>query len=347
MRKQILKNWAIDENLDSLLYFAQLVDEMLFDYTMDSYRPPVFNTHSLFDELIDFIANTEADYILQNNSGVIMDELLWNLKNDDIAKKVLDYKYDRIVTFLEFEYNNDSKKRDYKKIYNECEIAINLLNISYIAEIKKQLIEFVKISREKKILTDLTRKLVSELIYWGYSKQYIYHITQLFFFQENEIKSSDQILEFLDTFSFETKVWEVYFKGNLEFEKLKDITLDVPFKIINYQPTPRTTINSEISFLKPTPNYPIFLIFEEIHALDPFHAMLRAEQSIFVIVNLAKYKKHNISFDWDREHNLSYLQGTTTFWTPGPSVSPLGKIRYSTNNFQNDLSKFSRILQKY
>jgi hypothetical protein len=344
MHKPNLQNWQSDKSLDGLLFFAQLVDEMLFDYTIDSYKPPVFNTHSLFDELLDFIANTEADYILQNNSGVIIDELLWNLKHDNIAKVVLDYKYDKIVTFLEFEYTKDPKTRDYKKIYAECEIAINLLNKSYISEIKNQLIDSVKEPKEKKLITDLTRKLLSELIYWGYSKQYIYHVNQIFFFHDRKIQSQTQILEFLEYFSFETKVWEVCFKGNTEFEKLKDITLDVPFKITHSQPSPRSTNTSEITALKPTSEYPIFLIFEEIYAYDPFHARLRAEQSIFTIINLAKYKEHTISFDWDKEHNIVYLKDSTTFWTPGTSVSPLGKIRYPTKNFQDDLSKFSRII---
>jgi len=345
MITQNIQNWDSDKNLDGLLFFSQLIDEMLFDYTMDSYKQPVYNTHSLFDELLNFINNTEADYILENNSGAILEELIENLRHDAIAKKVLGHYFEKILSFFELQHNLDPKKREYDKIFSECEIAINFLNKSYLPEIKVQLVKYVKNPREKKVIKDLTKKLLSELIYWGYSKQYIYHENQLYFFKDNKIKTFDQISDFLNKFSFEIHSWEVFFKGNREFEKLKDISVDVAFKIEKIAPNPRTKNPSEFSFFETSEEYPFYLIFEEIFAYDPFQARLFAEQYYYSIINLARYKIHTSSFDWNTENVLCYRKGTERFWTPNLPASPLGKIRYpALNDDQYGLNKFSRIL---
>ena len=39
-------------DLDGLLYFAQRLDEMLFNFSIDLYKAPVLNTHSLLVEYL-------------------------------------------------------------------------------------------------------------------------------------------------------------------------------------------------------------------------------------------------------------------------------------------------------
>ena len=46
-------------DLDGLLYFAQRLDEMLFNFSIDLYKAPVLNTHSLLVEYISIYNNTE------------------------------------------------------------------------------------------------------------------------------------------------------------------------------------------------------------------------------------------------------------------------------------------------
>ena len=51
MRKLNVGHWADIESLEGLLFFSELIDEMLFDYTLDSYKPLALISRLLCVEL--------------------------------------------------------------------------------------------------------------------------------------------------------------------------------------------------------------------------------------------------------------------------------------------------------
>lgn len=50
MRNKSLKGWNYTNDLECLLLFATLIDEMTFYYTYDSYKAPALNVISLLNE---------------------------------------------------------------------------------------------------------------------------------------------------------------------------------------------------------------------------------------------------------------------------------------------------------
>lgn len=50
MRFRSTRKWDDITNSKGLLYFAQLIDELLFDYTIDAYKPSAMNTALLASE---------------------------------------------------------------------------------------------------------------------------------------------------------------------------------------------------------------------------------------------------------------------------------------------------------
>ena len=72
-------------DLDGLLYFSQRLDEMLFNFSIDLYKAPVLNTHSLLLEYISIYNNTEID---NKYLSVVLEEL-----NDALAKDPVINKY--------------------------------------------------------------------------------------------------------------------------------------------------------------------------------------------------------------------------------------------------------------
>ena len=68
-------------DLDGLLYFAQRLDEMLFNFSIDLYKAPVLNTHSLLVEYISIYNNTEID---NKYLSVVLEELRQHRINDRI-----------------------------------------------------------------------------------------------------------------------------------------------------------------------------------------------------------------------------------------------------------------------
>ena len=51
MQPPYLKKWKFSEKLVGLLFFAQSLNELLFDYSLDSYKAPALNLHSSALEL--------------------------------------------------------------------------------------------------------------------------------------------------------------------------------------------------------------------------------------------------------------------------------------------------------
>lgn len=336
-----IKNWNYDKDLDGLLLFAQLIEEMLFDYTIDSYKVPALNTHSLCNELLDTIHEVKNGYIHQNSLKPIKEELVWSLNNDPVAKTILGNNYRIIIDNLD---QSDS----HLILYPYLEILKNILETRYFEEMQVQLKDEIKSSKNKNNITILTRQFVTELLNSGFSQQYIYYETKNYFFSNNKISSTDQIGKFLEKFILKGKKWEVVFRGQSHFNYVKKIGLNPEIIITTKKPKNKTISLKESRYLSDNENYPTFIVFKNIEALDPYQARDIAERYLQVIHNLASYNIHKERLSWD-EKALVY-SSNNHFTVVEYPVSPINKIRDfnipELGSIVNSVSTFS-VLQDY
>jgi hypothetical protein len=89
MRFRSLAKWDDRENSKALIYIAQLIDELLFDYTLDTYKPSAMNTALLIGEAVTTIKAIKSGVVLKPNLRHVLDELCENLKNDEIAQDLI------------------------------------------------------------------------------------------------------------------------------------------------------------------------------------------------------------------------------------------------------------------
>ena len=75
MKYPNLNKWKYNPRLEGLLFFAQLVEELLFDYTIDVYKVPAMNSHGLSDELCQTISEVESGAIKLGAIKPIKEEL--------------------------------------------------------------------------------------------------------------------------------------------------------------------------------------------------------------------------------------------------------------------------------
>lgn len=76
MLKPNLNKWGVNEELDGLLFFAQLIQEMLFDYTIDSYKAPALNTKSRCFEILTAIEDIKEEHLLSGTLKPMLEEWL-------------------------------------------------------------------------------------------------------------------------------------------------------------------------------------------------------------------------------------------------------------------------------
>jgi len=147
-------NWNETDNLKSFLLFAQLIEEMLNHHTIDSYRAPVLNTHSLFDEFVDVNNEISTGYLKPISLLPIKDELLDSIENDNVAKKILEGHITHIedtLKNLKVKTNPDKNKINaennteyrYAPHIKSIEIAKQILDRHYFAQLKSDLLDLI------------------------------------------------------------------------------------------------------------------------------------------------------------------------------------------------------------
>lgn len=138
MLKPNLIKWGDSEELDGLLFSAQLIEEMLFDYTIDSYKAPALNTKSRCFEILTIIEDIKADRLQSGTLKPMLDELVWSLENDLVAQKLIGENYQLHIRFLK------SGQIDIYTLETRINHIVNTLGDKYLDQIKDELKEVIK-----------------------------------------------------------------------------------------------------------------------------------------------------------------------------------------------------------
>ncbi|NRB58779.1 MAG: hypothetical protein HRU50_02435 [Winogradskyella sp.] len=175
MKKGNLKNWKIDGTEELDLFFAQRMNELLFDYTLDSYKYYALNIYLLLFEARSRLNKIKDDLTNDVNLKDIVDEINLKAKTDIVTKSILGPKY-QIYFPLKIE-NDKSKFRV------DLEILSNKLSLNQLIPKLFELIEKELDSGSKIKLNILASQLVTALINVGFHQSYIYHQVNFYFFK--------------------------------------------------------------------------------------------------------------------------------------------------------------------
>lgn len=205
MRFRSLKKWNKPEDCEGLLFFAQRMEELLFDYTLDSYKPLSLNSPYLCQESLLILDDIENKNIDKENLNHVLNELKWSIQKDAVAKSLLDAETDSYVLLSE------ETPDKLKKIRLEV-LSRTLEPFRYL----DKCIELLTIAiqeTQKKNIDKLATTLVTTLINLGISKQYLHSKTLDYFYLDNSVKiqSNDAVTDYLGSIYPCTHNFEVYF----------------------------------------------------------------------------------------------------------------------------------------
>ena len=86
MKNKSLVGWNFSSKLDGLIVFANLIDEMTFNYTYDSYKAPALNIISLLDEAEETVLDIEKGMIKEEGVRSVLEELTHSFKSDKVIR---------------------------------------------------------------------------------------------------------------------------------------------------------------------------------------------------------------------------------------------------------------------
>lgn len=288
MRKTDNSHWK-KINLDCLLFFAQTIDEMLFDYTLDSYKPLALNTRLLCVECLNTIEEVKGDFMPKRNLSSIIEELRWSLNRDIAAKELLGKKFEYYLRQLK---SNEIKLKELETIINHLYGFFD--DRKYLKQIEKILIKLVKENKEKKNIKKLTNCYISELVNYGYNVNHIYFQNNMFFFnpkKRKSIENAEEIIEFFKIFDFETKEFTVVFIGSYIFTQFKD-TLNKFDIVVTKNYSCFSKLQEDNNFKKSRKNNESFIIHSNVKDIDHHSAKEQAEGFLEQAVNLFNFYHH-------------------------------------------------------
>lgn len=299
MKYPNLKKWKYSSELEGLLFFAQVVEELLFDYTIDTYKVPAMNVHTLCKELCQTIDDVESGAIRQGAIKPIIEELCDRLTKDYAATNLLGGIRDELISYLN---RNDS----IAEIKVRAELLRSKLENKYLDETKRLLKETLEDAKQKEKIISLARALITELIDIGHSPEYIYFTTIHFFFDGRYpavIDSASSIDNYLKRFTAKELNLMVIYRVSDNFRELKEfaaannmsIESDIPsIKLVNVS-------QGVTDFLSENQSLPLYLIMKSIKACDLYAAREDGDVRIQLLDSLARYHVHRQDFKWSDE----------------------------------------------
>jgi hypothetical protein len=218
MKRGNLEKWKNIVECNNLLFFSQLVNELLFDYSIPSNRISTLNSHYLCLDALSAIEGIEKHGVPEGTLKPIMEELYSEIKKDPV------FSTDDSPLYYFVKYQNDKyiicnrvADMGYRELKNAA-VAINntfFEGNKYYLQLKKRISIIIKENRseEQQILFRLTKSLLTELMNTGYSLRYLYMtMNRLFWNPKEYIESPEAIDTFFDAFSFRRKEYTVVFK---------------------------------------------------------------------------------------------------------------------------------------
>jgi len=297
MKKGDTSKWRHIESCENLLFFSQLVNELLFDYSIPSNRVSTLNSHYLVEDAINAIGTIEKNGVPEGTLKPIVEELYNELDKEVIFpnKEPLNYFIKmqggslQIVKPKDLNYHEEVKC--VKAIDNEF-----FSNNSYYETLKREIIKRTKSNDlgEQQELFRLTKTILTELMNSGYSLKYIYMIMEkLLWKPEHYIESSDIIEDFFDAFDFMEKEFTIAFKVN--WRKMNSFITQVEGWDFSDDLSEDVIQKVDKRFAAKRPDEK-FLVFKS-NGLDPYSA---AERSISLIEsNTSVFRLYNHGYRYD------------------------------------------------
>ncbi|MEG0619401.1 MAG: hypothetical protein RR557_08895 [Bacilli bacterium] len=282
--------WHSEESLSLLLFVGQKFDELFFDYSLDSYKPPALNPSFICREALSLINDIENEVLDRSNLDYVLEELDFSLRNDDVAKLMLTSEIDKFILKGEDIRLSDLKLR--------LEVLEKVLNPLSYFQLCCSLI-FTEISKpkgSKKLINHLCNLLASLLINIGISKQHIYEKTKEFFFSDREIKNIIEVEDFFYSISNTTHHFEIYFLVSKDILKISTAFQIFDISVLTKLPDDLAPLAKEKKIVKRKNE--VWVQIDEIETFDRHSARRIAERTLETLSDLFSLYSHKQKITW-------------------------------------------------
>jgi hypothetical protein len=316
MKNPNVTNWPDNlTDLSGLLYFAQRWEEMLFDYSIDSYRFKLLNPPGLCNEIIDTYNLCEMNMLAWGRLISIKEELISCLQSDSDSAILLGTRYE---AFIEKLCNWHIKQPNPREIALTASAIYNVLDRKLFDRLANELKVALITPAKKERIDTLSSNLLTETIRKGLHPSFIYQELNSVFFKDRAITDTSVFEEFIEIIRPKKHKYSVLFQVP-KIGKLLAKNANPGFVkyIEKFENRNKNDLN-ESAFESQRKDSSIYLQFDNIEAFDPYSAREDAElrlemASSFIEFFLHKYEvelpDNSLVYE-QNEENKTYLINT-------------------------------------
>ena len=294
MKFRTLKNWDTQTNISALLFFAQRTEELLFDYTLDTYKPTALNAPSLCNEALLVLADVEANVLDEANLEHVIAELEWSIQRDRVAKSMLEADLSRYLP------KGDNITNAEKRL--KLSVLTGVLNPYRYFERCVEFLADAITAEGKSDIDELARNLCTTAINLGQSKEFLYRTTIDYFYYEDDHKFSDS----LEGFSgFVKRIYpyshhfDVYFLASSLLNTIHEGTQHFKVEKIDALPEKVEAFAKQNGFLASADE--VLVKIHDIATFDVFAARMEAESRLSKLRDLFVLFSHKAQLRWRDE----------------------------------------------
>jgi hypothetical protein len=315
--------WTAPTACEGLILFAQRVEDLLSDFTLDSYRAPALNTHYRCRELLDAIREVERKALHPRSLEPMGAELARSITDDTAARARLGARA------AEFMVGAFWTGHGLEELRTRVAYALaRLERVAYEDELIAQLRVLLPSAREKRVIQDLTANLVVSWLNAGHPAGSIYYHCRRYFFRRRgpKILSCDALDGFVALLRRPETRWTVLFRAAPALFDLRDA---VP-KSIAVADMPPDIAGSRHDVARFTSAArPATWITMQVEATDALSARQDAERLLWYLVNRAQLYAHRGRYRWQTQAlvtgdsgNPTLVRSPTSSAWKLPDVSP-------------------------
>lgn len=278
------------ETQENIVFLGQVLDELTFDYSLDSYKAPTMNCATLLREARTLLrdAAEESPDIRRARVRPVIEELCQRLPGNPIVRSIVNGERELALS-LQSE-NFDVVRRTIDSLCDEVSIQ------GYITTAMDLLISECDNGGKKKIAV-LARELVTSLENGGMSRSHIHYATHQFFFNDaNPIESSEDLRSFFREVFPHLHDFKIVLKIDRFAERLQEDNFS------GFAMTVSETLPEEFAVapcarrFKNKKEDERFLIVNKIRAFDRYSAIDKAVKRAKLLQNLFRIYHHKNEF---------------------------------------------------
>lgn len=290
MKFRNLKNWNADCDVSALLFFAQRMEELLFDYTLDTYKPSALNAPALCSEALLVLTDIEAKVLDEANLQHVLDELEWSIQSDRVAKSMLEADLSR---YLPRDKAISSTDRRLK-----LEVLAGVLNpYRYFERCVEHLESAIRRAKKQEI-DEIARTLCTTLLNLGQSKYFLYKNTiDFFYYEENRFSdSAANFHDFIKRIYPLTHHFDIYFLASSLLDEIHEGSTHFRVEKVGALPEKLNDFASKNNFIANKDE--VIARVSDIRSFDIFSARMEAESRLSKIRDVFVLFSHKAQLTW-------------------------------------------------